>query len=192
MGIMDEAGLPRQAGICIPGRGRRVPSLAVGTQDTTAVRIGLHDVAALRWPKRPVSGDGPREIVPVPLPRLPWARTAIEVPLGASAARGVERVIRLRKIFGYVVAPVVIVLFLVADALLIWSLVGDFDPPRRLFAVMGAAGVLLILTGKIPDAVARANGTPYVSRGVLHLPAARTDAVRQLVKLNPKAAIDTR
>ena len=189
---MDEAGVWRQGGVWIPGREQRVPSLAVGTQGTTAVRIGLHDVAAMRWPKRPLSGDGPREIVPVPLPRLPWATTAIEVPLGESAARGVERVVRLRRIFGYVIAPVAIVLFLVADALLIWSLVGDFQPPRRLFAVMGTVGLLLILTGKIPDAVARRSGTPYVSRNRLHFPAARRDVAAQVVKLNPKAEIDTR
>src|SRR4051794_16200192 len=101
--------------------GQRVPSLAVETQGTTAVRIGLHDVSGLRWPKRPLTGDGPRENVDVPLPRLPWAKTAIEVPLGESAARGVERVARLRKIFGYGVAPVVILLFLVADVLLLWG-----------------------------------------------------------------------
>ena len=114
-------------------------------------------------------------MVAVPLPRLPWATTAIEVPLGASAAHGIERVTRLRKIFGYGVAPVVILLFVVADVLLIWSRFGDLQLPGRLLAVMGTVGVLLILTGKIPDAVARARGVPYVSRNVLHVP----DGARQ-------------
>ena len=157
-----------------------------------AVRIGLHRVADLRWPKQPLTGDGPRTMVAVPLPRLPWATTAIEVPLGESATHGIERVTRLRKIFGYGVTPVVILLFVVADGLLIRSRFGDLQLPGRLLAVMGTVGVLLILTGKIPDAVARARGVPYVTRNVLHVPAARARVAAQLVKLNPNASIDTR
>jgi hypothetical protein len=49
--------------------------------------------------------------------------------------------------------------------------------------------VLVILTRLIPDQVARITGTPYVSRGQLRLPAARADVVRQLVTLNPSAAV---
>jgi hypothetical protein len=165
--------------------------LAVEKPDTTAVRIGLHEVSDLRWPKQPLAGDGAREATAVPLPRLPWSATAIEVPLGASAARGVERVTRLRRIFGYGVAPVVILLFVAADVLLLWGRLGDLRPAGWVFLVMGVVGVLLILTGLIPDAVARATGTPYVTRGQLRFPAARADVVRQLVKLNPKATIQT-
>jgi hypothetical protein len=176
----------------IPGRVDPVPSLAVGTQDTTAVRIGLHEVAGLRWPKEPLTGDGDRETTAVPLPRLPWSRAAVEVPLGASAARRVERVTRLRKIFGYGVAPVVVLLFVVADVLLLWGRFGDLRPPGSLFASLGVVGVALILTGLIPDAVARRTGAPYVSRSQLRFPAARGDVVRQLVKLNPKATIELR
>jgi hypothetical protein len=163
----------------------------VEKQGTNAVSIGLHEVSDLRWPKQPLAGDGAREITAVPLPRLPWSGAAIEVPLGASAARGVERVTTLRKIFGYGVAPVVILLFVVADVLLLWSRLGDLRLPGTVFLVMGVVGVLLILTGLIPDAVARSTGTPYVTRGRLRFPAARRDAIDQLLKLNPKAAIDT-
>jgi hypothetical protein len=163
----------------------------VVTKDTTAVRIGLHEVAGLRWPKEPLTGDGPRQAVAVPLPRLPWSRTAIEVPLGASAARSIARVTKLRKIFGYGVAPVIIALFVVADGLLLWGHYGDLRPPGSLFAILGVVGVVLVLTGLIPDAVARATGTPYVSRSRLRIPAARADVARQLLKLNPKAAIET-
>ena len=170
----------------------RVPSLAVGKQGTTAIRIGLHEVAGLRWPKQPLAGDGAVRTVAVPLPRLPWSAAAIEVPMGASAAPGVERVIGLRKIFGYAIAPLVILLFLVADALLIWGRFGDLAPSGGIFAVLGVTGVLLILTGLIPDAVARATGTPYVSRNQLRFPAAPPEAVSQLAKLNPKATIETR
>ena len=85
----------------------------MGKQGTTAVRIGLHEVSGLRWPKQPLTGDGARENTAVPLPRLPWSNAAIEVPLGASAARGVARVTTLRRIFGYGVAPLIIVLFVV-------------------------------------------------------------------------------
>ncbi|MGX6602325.1 hypothetical protein ACWKSP_09360 [Micromonosporaceae bacterium Da 78-11] len=161
----------------------------MGTQDTTAIHIGLHEVAGLRWPKEPLSGDGPREQVAVPLPRLPWAKTAIEVPLGASAAAGIARVLTLRKIFGYGVAPTVIAIFLFADALLIWGHFGSLRPTGPVFVILALIGVLLILGGLIPDAVARATGTPYVARGRLRFPAARTEVVRQLAKLNPKVEI---
>jgi hypothetical protein len=164
----------------------------VEKRDTTAVRIGLHEVSGLRWPKQPLTGDGARENIAVPLPRLPWSNAAIEVPLGASAARGVARVTTLRRIFGYGVAPLIILLFVIADVLLIGGRFGDFKPAGSTFAVLGVAGVLLILTGLIPDAVARATGTPYVTRGHLRFPAARADVVAQLVKLNPRATIDTR
>ena len=161
------------------------------TQGTTAVRIGLHEVAGLRWPKQVLAGDGAREAAAVPLPRLPWSGAAVEVPLGASAARGLERVTRMRKIFGYGVAPVVILLFVVADVLLLWGRFGDLRPPGALFLAMGVAGVLLILTGLIPDAVARATGTPYVTRGQLRFPKARADVASQLMTLNPRAGIET-
>jgi hypothetical protein len=161
----------------------------VEKQDRVAVSIGLHEVSGLRWPKRPLTGDGARETVEVPVPRLPWSSAALPVPLGASAAGDIARVTRLRKIFGYGVAPVIILLFVVADVLLLWSRLGDLNTPRSLFAIMGVAGVLLILTGLIPDAVARATGTPYVTRSHLRIPAARREVVAQLVKLNPKAHI---
>jgi hypothetical protein len=52
----------------------------VRTQGTTGIRIGLHEVADLRWPKQPLAGDGTRETTAVPLPRPPWSGAAIEVP----------------------------------------------------------------------------------------------------------------
>ena len=162
----------------------------MGTQGTTPIRIGLHEVAGLRWPRQALTGDGARETIAVPLPRLPWSRAAIEVPMGASAARSVERVTRLRKIFGYGVAPTVILLFVVADVLLLWGRFGDLKPPTMIFAVLGVAGVALILGGLVPDAVARATGAPYVARDHLRFPKARPDAVAQLVKLNPKVTIE--
>jgi hypothetical protein len=163
----------------------------VGTQGKTSVRIGLHEVAGLRWPKQPISGDGAREETAVPLPRLPWSKAAVRVPLGATAARGIARVTTLRRIFGYGVAPVIVLLFVLADVLLIGGRIGGFEPSGGLFAGLGIAGVLLILTGLLPDVVARATGTPYVNRGSLRFPAAHPDVVAQLVKLNPKASIET-
>ena len=159
------------------------------TKDSTAIAIGLHDVAGLRWPKEPVAGDGARETVAVPLPRMPWSTAAVEVPLGASAARGVARVLTLRRIFGYGVAPLVVVVFVVADVLLIWGHYGSLHPSGSVFLLLGLLGVVLILTGLIPDSVARVTGTPYVSRNQLRFPAARTEVVRQLAKLNPKVTI---
>ena len=170
----------------------RVPSLAVGKPGTTAIRIGLHEVSGLRWPKQPLAGSGAVAPVTVPLPRLPWSTAAIQVPMGATAADGVRRVVGLRKIFGYVIAPVVILLFLVADVLLLWGRFGDLRPTGTVFAVLGITGAVLILTGLIPDAVARATGTPYVSRNQLRFPAAPREAVGQLTKLNPKAGIEIR
>jgi hypothetical protein len=172
------------------GRVGRVASLGVDKQGTTAVRIGLHEVSGLRWPKQPIAGAGARLDVSVPLPRPPWSEAAVTVPLGETAAHGVARVTRLRKIFGYGVAPVVVLLFVVADVLLLWGRFGDLRPPGWLFFTMGLVGVVLILTGLIPDVVARATGTPYVTRNTLRFPAARADVVAQLVKLNPKATID--
>jgi hypothetical protein len=148
-------------------------------------------VADLRWPKQPLSGDGARQDTAVPLPRLPWSKAAIRVPLGATAARSVERVTTLRRIFGYGVAPVIIALFVVADVLLIGGRIGGFEPSGGVFLVLGLVGVVLILTGLLPDVVARITGTPYVNRGHLRFPAARPDVVAQLVKLNPKASIET-
>jgi hypothetical protein len=161
----------------------------VSTPETSSINLGLHDVAGLRWPKEPLSGDGRSEKVAVPVPRLPWSTAAIEVPLGASAARHVERVTGLRKIFGYGVAPVVIALFVIADVLLLWGRFGSLNPPSWVFSLFSVAGVALILCGFIPNLVARASGTPYVSRGRLRFPAARNDVLEQLVKLNPQVEI---
>ena len=159
-------------------------------QGTTAIRIGLHEVVGLRWPQQVLAGDGERQTTAVPLPRLPWSKAAIEVPMGRSAAQAVARVTRLRKIFGYGVAPTVILLFLIADGLLLWGRFGDLKPPTVVFAVLGVAGVLLILSGFVPDAVSRATGAPYVARDQLRFPKARPEAVAQLVKLNPKVTIE--
>ena len=164
----------------------------MGDQGTAGARIGLHEVKGLRWPREPLAGGAPGRPTDVPLPRLPWSTAAIEVPLGASAARGVERVTRLRKAFGYGVAPTVILLFVVADALLLWGRFGDLRPPGWLFTALGIAGVVLVATGLIPDLVARATGTPYVARNQLRFPAADTAALDQLIKLNPKATIERR
>lgn len=168
-----------------------VTSPSVGKQDSVAVRVGLHDVAKLRWPKEPLTGDGTRADTAVPLPRLPWSNAAVRVPLGESASRDIARITTLRKIFGYGVAPVVVLLFVIADVLLIGGRAGGFRPPGWVFLVLGMVGVLLILTGLLPDVVARATGTPYVSRGQLRFPAARPGVVAQLIKLNPDASIET-
>ena len=172
------------------GRAGRVTCLAVTNQGATAVRIALHQLPGLRWPKQPLAGAGKRLEVAVPLPRLPWSSAAVTVPMGESAARGVARVTRLRKIFGYGVAPVIVALFVVADVLLLWARFGDLRPSGSLFLALGLVGVLLIGTGLIPDAVARSTGTPYVTRNTLRFPRARADVVAQLVKLNPKCDID--
>lgn len=159
---------------------------------TTGIRIGLHELADLRWPKQPLAGEGKRQDIAVPLPRLPWSTTSVTVPLGASAAADIARITRLRRIFGYVVAPVIIALFVVADVLLLVGRSTSYDPPGGLFLAFGVAGVVLILTGLLPDQIARVTGTPYVSRGQLHLPQARADLVAELIKLNPRVSIITR
>jgi hypothetical protein len=171
----------------MPGRS----SLTLREQhDVTAVRIGLHEVGRMRWPKQPLTGDGPRVDTAVPVPRLPWSTAAIQVPLGASAAGGIARVTLLRRIYGYGVVPVIFVLFVTADVLLIGGRLGGFNPPGQLFRVLGGIGFLLILTGLIPDAVARATGTPYVKRGQLRIPRPARTRSQQLVKLNPKVSIE--
>ena len=162
----------------------------MSNEGTTAVRIALHQLSGLRWPKQPLAGDGKRLEVAVPLPRLPWSSAAVTIPLGESAARGVARITQLRKIFGYGVAPVIIALFVVADVLLLWARFGDLRPPGWLFLVLGLVGVALIGTGLLPDAVARSTGTPYITRNTLRFPSARADVVAQLVKLNPNCDID--
>jgi hypothetical protein len=161
-------------------------------QGATAVQIGLHQVSGLRWPKQPIAGDGKRVQAEVPLPRVPWSAASVSVPLGETAVRSIDRVTRLRRIFGYGIAPVIIALFVVADVLFLWGHFGHLRPPGSVFLIMGLSGVVLILTGLIPDAVARATGTPYVTRNTLRFPRARAEVVEQLVKLNPKAAIGAR
>src|ERR1700753_3217795 len=160
MGIMDEEEIRRQGRICIVGAPGRVPSPSVDKQGTTSVRIGLHEVADLRWPKKPLSGTGPRKAPVVPVPRLPWSRAAITVPLGASVTDGIERVTRLRKLYGYGAGPLVIAIFVVADVLLL----AKVPTPGTVYLVLAIVGILLILTGLIPDQVARSGGVPYVSR----------------------------
>lgn len=162
----------------------------MGTPGTTPIKIGLHEVAGLRWPKPVLVGAGKREVKAVPLPRLPWSSAAIEVPMGETAARSLDRVTQLRKIFGYGVAPAVILIFVIADVILLWGRLGDLKPSGTIFAVLGVVGVVLILTGLIPDAVARATGAPYVSRNTLRFPRADPAVVAQLVKLNPKVTIE--
>jgi hypothetical protein len=164
--------------------------VAAVAQETIEVRIGLHDVRGLRWPKRPLTGDGPTETVAVPIPRLPWSRAAVDVPLGASAARKVEQVTRLRKIFGYGVAPLIAVLFVAADLILIIGATDTTPAGRRLVGYLGVAGVLLIALGLVPNVVARRLGAPYVSRGQLRMTAAAPDVVQDAVRLNPKASIE--
>jgi hypothetical protein len=161
----------------------------VATPQKIAITVGLHEVSGLRWPKEPLTGDGPREKVAVPLPRLPWSTAAIEVPLGRSAAGGIARVLTLRRIFGYGAAPLVIVFFVIADVLLLAGRFGSFRPSGGIFLVLGVGGVLLILSGFLPDVVARATGTPYVTRHKLRFPAARADVARQLAKMNPQVEI---
>jgi hypothetical protein len=161
----------------------------VPTPSLTSIRIGLHEVAGLRWPKQPLAGEGKRQDVAVPLPRLPWATTSITVPLGASVVADIARITRLRRIFGYGVAPVVVALFVIGDGLLLYGRHSDFTPPSWLFLIFGVVGVLLILSGLLPDRIAQMTGTPYVSRGQLRLPRARADVVDQLVKLNPDVTI---
>jgi hypothetical protein len=164
----------------------------VEKSDRTALVIGLHEVSDLRWPKQPVAGSGKRVNVAVPLPRLPWSEAAITVPLGETAVADIARVTRLRRIFGFYIAPLIVLLFVVADVLLLWGRIGSLNPPGSLFLILGAIGVVLILTGLIPDQVARSTGTPYVSRNSLRLPQADSAVVEQLRKLNPKATIDAR
>jgi hypothetical protein len=164
----------------------------VDKQGTKAVRIGLHQVSDLRWPKQPIAGDGKRVEAAVPLPRVPWSAAAITVPLGETAVRNIDRVTRLRKIFGFGIAPLIIALFVVADVLFLWGHFGHLHPSGSVFLLMGLAGLVLILTGLLPDTIARATGTPYVMGNKLRFPRARADVVEQLVKLNPKATIDAR
>jgi hypothetical protein len=161
-------------------------------ETTTRLSIGLHSVSELRWPKQPLIGDGAREITAVPLPRLPWSDVAVDVPLGATAARAVERVTRLRRIFSYGVVPVIVLIFVVADVILLLGRFEHLHPNRSIFGYAGLIGVPLILTGLLPNVVARATGTPYVSRSELRFPVARADIVQQVIRLNPKAAIETR
>lgn len=161
-------------------------------RDTTVLAIGLHEVSDLRWPKQPLTGDGKRADVAVPLPRLPWAQAAISVPLGETAAADIERVTRLRRIFGFVIAPIVVLIFIVADVLLLLGRFGSLRPSGSVFLILGLVGVLLILTGLVPDQVARATGTPYVSRNKLRFPRADPAVVEQLKKLNPNATLDAR
>lgn len=157
----------------------------MGNQDQS-LAIGLHELSGLRWPRESLTGEGRQVRHPVRLPGLPWSKAAVEVPMGESAARAVDRVARLRRIFGLGIAPVILLIFVVADILLLVSVFADGQIPGAVFATFGIIGFALVLTGLVPELVARATGAPYVSRGSLRFPRTRPEAVTQLRKLNPK------
>jgi hypothetical protein len=161
-------------------------------QETIDVRIRLADLNGIRWPKRPLVGDGERRVVPVLLPGPPWSRASVDVPLGATAARKVERVTTLRTLYGRFVVPLIVLLFVVADVILVLGLIGTVRSGRPVIGVLGGAGFVLVLVGLLPNAYARLTRSVRTGAGWLHLPDARADAVREVTRLNRKGVIETR
>jgi hypothetical protein len=160
-------------------------------QETIDVRIKVADLKTVRWPKKPLAGDGDRELTPVLLPGMPWSTAAVDVPLGATAARKVARVRLLRRIYAYVVVPLIVLLFVVADVLLILGALGTLHVGRQFLGYLGGVGFVLALTGLLPNAVARFTRTPHVAGAHLRIPAARPEVVKDAVRLNRKGVIET-
>jgi hypothetical protein len=161
------------------------------TQSTVDVRIKLADLATIRWPKRPMAGTGDRVLAAVPLPGAPWSTAATEVPLGADVARRVARVASLRRVYGRVVVPLIIVLFLTADVILILGVLGTLTGGRQVIGYLGGLGFLLVVAGLLPNAYARFTRTPHAAAGRLTIPDAHAAAVKDAVRLNKAGVIGT-
>jgi hypothetical protein len=161
-------------------------------QGAVDVRIKLADLAGVRWPKRLLAGDGERVPAAVPLPGAPWSRAAVEVPLGADVARRVARLSNLRQVYGRVILPLVVALFLIADAILILGTTGNLHGGRQVIGYLGGLGFLLVITGFAPNAYARFTRTPHASGGRLVIPAARAAVVKDAERLNRKGVFETR
>jgi hypothetical protein len=161
------------------------------SQATVDVRIKLADLVGIRWPKRLLAGGGERVAAAVPLPGAPWSTATVEVPLGADVARRVQRLGRLRQVYGRVIVPLVVALFLLADAILILGATGTIDGGRHVIGYLGGLGFLLVLTGFLPNAYARFTRTPHTSGRRLTIPGARPDVVKDAERLNRKGVFET-
>jgi hypothetical protein len=160
-------------------------------QGTVDVRIKLADLAGIRWPKRPMAGSGDRVLAAVPLPGAPWSTAATEVPLGADVARRVARVASLRQVYGRVVVPLIVALFVIADVILILGVTGTLSTGRHVIGYLGGLGFVLVLTGLLPNAYARLTKTPHAAAGRLTIPNAHADVVEDAVRLNKSGVVQT-
>jgi hypothetical protein len=159
------------------------------------VRIRLVDLAVMRWPVRPLVGGGSEAVpVAVPLPHLTWTRmrTTVQVPAGAGVAERIATVVRLRKLYDYVVLPVIMLLFVLAFTLCVLSWSGSVADGRAIGGVLGLMAFALVLTGYGPLVVAVVTKVPRVVGGELWLPAAHADVAREVVALNSSGLVRLR
>jgi hypothetical protein len=164
-------------------------------QDHVDVEINVADLASVRWPDRPLVGDGAPMPVAVPLPTLPLMRVhTVLVPLGAGAAERIATVARLRRFHKTVVIPPGVVLLLAGPTFGMLGLFDVVENGRDIGRVFLIAGLLLGLVGYVLDLVAALTKTPRVvgRHPYLRLPSAHADVVREAVALNPPGLIRTR
>ncbi|WP_067503827.1 hypothetical protein [Actinoplanes sp. TFC3] len=162
-----------------------------GNDTRVEVRVRLADLDAVRWPQRPLVGDGADTTpVAVPLPHLAWTRTAtVPVPVGTGVADRVAVVLRLRKLYEYAVLPAILVLLVLAAAMLVLSWPGTVPNGRFLGGVLGIAAFTLILLGFGLQVLAVAARAPRVAGGELLLARAHADVAREAIALNPSGLV---
>lgn len=154
------------------------------------VRIRLTDLAAMQWPRRPISGSGETAPVAVPMPRLAWTRvTTVRVPLGEGAAERIATVTRLQRLYEYVVLPVILLLFLLAFVFMVLGWSDTVHSGRAVGGVLGLAAFILTLSGYGPRVVAVMTKTPRIAGGELRLLFVNEDVAREAVALNPSGIV---
>jgi hypothetical protein len=108
------------------------------------------------------------------------------------AVQRVATVTRLRKLYAYVVAPVVSLLLLLSMTLAVLDWVSVINNGQDI----GRAGILMALClgvlGAVPEIVAVVTKTPRVAGGFLLLPSANSDVAHETVSLNPPGLIQVR
>lgn len=155
------------------------------------IRIRLADLAAVRWPARPIVGGGDETVpVAVPLPRLAWTPMAtVQVPLGTGVADRVMTVTRLQKLYEYAVIPLVLVLFLLAMTFMVMDWTGIVPNGRSIAGILGLIAFALTPLGLVPQVIAVLTKTPRVAGGELRLASVDGAVAREAVALNRSGII---
>jgi hypothetical protein len=145
------------------------------------VAVRMPDLASVRWPARPLVGDGEPRPARIRVSYSLLSPAVVEVPLGAAGVARADRVRRLVQRVPRVVFPLFGLLLVAGFGCLalgsgVWWLI-----------LTGSAVVVaaFFLTAPV---VAVTSKAPRVSGEWLVLPDAHRDVARELVRLNPGRA----